>query len=401
MVGELAHLHMFQVAEAAACIFPHLQLAVEVPRHAAVLHDVFLALQHLLAGFQLHGAQAVLVEVVGIDALYAQGGIAVASPPAAQIQFVVYTPYAVTPREGQSEGIVLAVRRVGELYLPYQRRKESARCTQSVDTQCVVAAVVLCPLAVVDDARRQRVQVEVAHAVGAYYHGGFLFMECIHYLLQCLGRRIEVVTVELNGKLAAHRTVHRHIPAAANAQVAAFGHDVEKTRHLGGCILFLYPAYDGFEYLACMVSGVVVHHDDIKPEAGLLAEGTLHSIGDGFLTVVHGYDNRSLILKFLLRKVGLPVEMGIHQCPHLVEVLRTCLLHLHLHLAIARVYIVKLLLAALPCVQFHLSVKALVQMEKCTATAQEQSQVIESGILVVGTVLTGGIVFQRPGLDKP
>ena len=61
LVGELAHLYVLEVAEAVACVFPHLQLSVEEARDAAVLHDVGLALQHLLSGLELHGAQAVFI----------------------------------------------------------------------------------------------------------------------------------------------------------------------------------------------------------------------------------------------------------------------------------------------------------------------------------------------------
>jgi hypothetical protein len=49
-----------------------------------------------LARHDLDGAQAVLIEVVGVDALDAQGGIAVASASATEVELVVDATYPLT-----------------------------------------------------------------------------------------------------------------------------------------------------------------------------------------------------------------------------------------------------------------------------------------------------------------
>ena len=68
-------------------------------------------------------------------------------------------------------------------------------------------------------ARRQGVQLEVAHTIGTYDHCCFLLMESIYDLLQCLWRRIEVVAIQLDGKASAILTVNGLVPASTNAQV--------------------------------------------------------------------------------------------------------------------------------------------------------------------------------------
>ena len=59
------------------------------------------------------------------------------------------------------------------------------------------------------------------------------------------------------------------------------------------------------------------------------------------------------------------------------------LLHLYLHLAVGRVHVVKLLLAAGSEVGLLLCIKTFVQVEQRTLAAQEQPEGIEPCILVV------------------
>ena len=53
-------------------------------------------------------------------------------------------------------------------------------------------------------------------------------MESIDDALQCVGRGVEVVAVELHGKAAAVLVVDGHVPAAADAKVGAFGLQVDE-----------------------------------------------------------------------------------------------------------------------------------------------------------------------------
>ena len=76
-------------------------------------------------------------------------------------------------------------------------------------------------------------------------------------------------------------------------------------------------------------------------------------------------------------------------------------LHLNLYLAVARIDIVELFLAALAGVELGLGVEIFVEMEYLALSAQIQAQVVESGILIIHTVGLRHIVEQRLRLDEP
>ena len=95
LIAQLACLHISEVAVAQPCVVPFLQLAVEETLQAGVVHGVVLALAELLACQHFEGAQPVLIQVIGVHFLYAQGSIAVAAPSAAEVQLGVDAPYAV------------------------------------------------------------------------------------------------------------------------------------------------------------------------------------------------------------------------------------------------------------------------------------------------------------------
>ena len=100
--GQLACLYVTQVLIAPTGIVPLLQLAVEEALQRGVVHQFLLALEHLLTGQDLECAQAILIEVVGVDAVDAECGIAVASPPPTEIEFCEDTSDAVVAREDES-----------------------------------------------------------------------------------------------------------------------------------------------------------------------------------------------------------------------------------------------------------------------------------------------------------
>ena len=209
-------LHLLQVTIASSSVFPRLYLTVEESQDGAVGHDVLLAFSHLLTCGDLESAQAVFIQVVGVDFLYAQRGVAVASPSSAEVQFVEDSSYAVSAREDKAECIVLAVACIRELYLSEQRGEEGTWRTESVDAQCVVRSVLVGPFVVVDESWRQRVEVEVAHAVRTDDHGRLLLFEGIDDTLQCVWSAVEVVAVELYGEASAPSVADSHVPASAD-----------------------------------------------------------------------------------------------------------------------------------------------------------------------------------------
>ena len=91
------------------------------------------------------------------------------------------------PREDEPQCIVLAIRGIGELYLPQQRREEGTGRSKSVDAQGIVGSVLIRPLLMVDESWRQGIQFKVAHAVRAHHHRSVLFVESLHDGLKRLG----------------------------------------------------------------------------------------------------------------------------------------------------------------------------------------------------------------------
>ena len=209
--------------------------------------------------------------------------------------------------------------------------------------------------------------------------------------MECLWRRIEVVAIQLYCKLAAMVAVDGYIPATTDAEVSALWHDLDEATSLFVVLLF-HLVSDATEYLARLVGGVVVDHDDVKLEVGFLAEGTLHGISDGLLSIEDWDDHGSLVLKVLLVEVGQAIITSIYQCSHLLQVLGTSTLHLYLNLTVARVHVVELLLATLSRVEFILCIKIFVEVEDFTHTAQVEAKVVETRIEIIYSIGLGGIV---------
>ena len=83
----------------------------------------------MLTGVQLHGAQAVFIQVVGINLIDRKRCIGIASPAPAEIEFGIDSADAIMTREHQAKGIVFAIGSVGELYLTKQGREEGTWST--------------------------------------------------------------------------------------------------------------------------------------------------------------------------------------------------------------------------------------------------------------------------------
>ena len=132
-----------------------------------------------------------------------------------------------------------------------------------------------------------------------------------------------------------------------------------------------------------LVGGVIIHYYDIKLKARLLSQGTLYGIHDGLLTVVYGNDHRCLDLKLLFVEVRTTIESGVYLRPYGSEMSRCRMFHLYLNLTVTRVDIVELFHSRGSEVGLFLSIETLVDMEYLSLTAQEESEGIESGILIV------------------
>ena len=227
--------------------------------------------------------------------LHAQVMVAVAVPSPAEVQLVEDAPNLVFAREEQSQCVVFAITGIGYLNLSQQGGEKGSGSSKPVDAKSVVRTVLVCPFAMTDKAWWYCLQIEVAQAVAAYHHGGPLLIEGVYQALQRLGRRIQVVTVQLYGEASAAFVVHGHVPAAANAQVGTLGDEVNKP--FVGAGQFLHHA-------GRAVGRVVVHHHHVEGKCGLLCECRLDGVGNRLFAVEYRDDYRGFKLEVLLFKVG-------------------------------------------------------------------------------------------------
>ena len=247
---------------------------------------------------------------------------------------------------------------------------------------------------------RQGVKVEVAHAVRADHHRCLLVVKGIYDFLESLRRRIEVVAVQLDCKFAAVLAIDGYIPAATDAEIVSHRHNLYETSRLL-VVSGFHLASDFIKNLASAVGRMIVDHDDVELEIGFLAQRTLHGIRDGLLSVENRDDHRSLVEEFLFAEIRLAIKTGIDEGSHLVEMLRASLFHLYLHLSVARVHIVELLLAALSVVEFIFCIEEFIEMEDLSHATQVETEVVETRILIVSSVLLGDEVTEGLRLDEP
>ena len=144
-------------------------------------------------------------------------------------------------------------------------------------------------------------------------------MEGIDDALQGVGAAVEVVGVELHGKAAALGAAHGVVPATADAQVGAFGYEMDHAAVVAELTYLFRGA----------VGGMVVHHYHIERERGFLAEHTADGIGNGAFAIAHGNDDRGLHGEIAFRKVHVVQFIGGQPAAYGLEMGRTDLFHLH------------------------------------------------------------------------
>ena len=165
---------------------------------------------------------------------------------------------------------------------------------------------------------RQGVEVEITHSVRADHHRSLLVVEGIYDFLESLRRRIEVIAVQLDCKLAAVLAIDGYIPAAADAEIVSLWHNLYEPPRLF-VVSGFHLASDFIKNLTSAVGRMIVDHDDVELEIGFLAQRTLHGIRDGLLSVENWDDHRSLVEEFLFAEIRLAIKTGIDEGSHLVE----------------------------------------------------------------------------------
>ena len=79
---------------------------------------------------------------------------------------------------------------------------------------------------------------------------------------------------------------------------------------------------------------MVIHHNHIEGEAGLLFHCTLHGIGNGLFAVENRNNQRSLVGELLFLEVGFQIIVCIHDGTDSLQMVGGGFLHLNLHLTV-------------------------------------------------------------------
>ena len=125
---------------------------------------------------------------------------------------------------------------------------------------------------------------------------------------------------------------------------------------------------------------MVVHHQNVERERALLLEHRTDSIGNRSLAVEHRNHNRDLHREIALRKVNTVILSGTQITTDALQMVGAGNLHLNLHIALCRIYIIELLLATLSIVILALGICKLLEMRKRAYAAESQTHLIESRI---------------------
>ena len=160
--------------------------------------------------------------IVSIYLINAQYGITVSTPTTAKIKFIIDSSYTETTAESQAHSIVFAITCVRELMLTNQRSEESTWCTESIDTQGIIATIILCPFIMANQARWKGIKIEVTHTIRTDNHCSLLLVESIDNDLQSILRRIKVITIQLNSKATAMRIIDSIVPTATNTEISTY-----------------------------------------------------------------------------------------------------------------------------------------------------------------------------------
>ena len=128
-----------------------------------------------------------------------------------------------------------------------------------------------------------------------------------------------------------------------------------------------------------------------------MRQRAFYGISYSLFAVEDGNNDTGLAVELLFVEVDMTIISGVHQCSQCSQMGRGHLLHLHLHLAVARIYIVKLLLAALAVVDLFLGIEKLVEVEQVALSAQVEPKIVEGckAIAALRSACLLGIVVQQ------
>ena len=198
-------------------------------------------------------------------------------------------------------------------------------------------------------------------------------MEFTDNRLQGIGSAIQVVAVQLHGKPSAGRMADGKVPASAYTQVFPLGDEVDEVGVSG-----IFP--DGF---GGAVGRMVVYYQQVEVEVGLLLQHRADGVFDGAYPVVYGDDDGSLAREIARLQVDVPLHRR-QISPCLLQVPGESGFPFFLYLAVARVYIVELLLARAAGIRLCLGIEVFADMGQGVTARHAQPYGIACRVPVIG-----------------
>ena len=197
----------------------------------------------------------------------------------------------------------------------------------------------------IDDAGRERIQLEVSHLIRSDNHCTLLLVKGIYDRLQGMFVLIKIVAIQLNGKLSARCRLYTEIPTTTDTQIITCGDEMNHP----------FVIFESIDHLSCSIRRMIVDNDEIELKCGLLTQHGTDSRLNGSGSITNRNNHRSLCFETICTEVD-AFKSRFEPSPDRFQMLGAGLFHLNLPLTIARVYIIKLPFTARATVFFHFTV---------------------------------------------
>ena len=310
---------------------------------------------HFYSRLQLPSTYPVLIQVVSVYFVDIERSVGIIVPTATIIDNIVDSAYLVLSGDAKTHRIVLPILRRREVDRTKHRNVESARSAKTIYAQSVVTAILRSPLTMIDDSRRQSLHLEVGHSIGTDNHGAVLGIESVHELLHRVLIIINIVRIQLDGEFTTLRMVQGGVPVASDGVIALVLRDIHELRVIDELL----------DDINGSVSGVVVNHDHVIFESGLLIQRGSQSVAYRAHPVLARDDDRGLIFKGIIRELDM-LEFRFQIATDILKMLCTSLFHLNLDSTVLRIHIVEEFLAGLAGVGLDLVVKIFIDVDKAS-----------------------------------
>src|SRR5438309_845814 len=106
------------------------------------------------SGTDLYCSQPVLILIVTVCNVQRQSAVRIAFPPPAKVDRIVNPSDLILPADAERDRVIFTITDIRKSDTPQDRSVKSPGRAQPINTERVISAILACPFAVVDNARR-------------------------------------------------------------------------------------------------------------------------------------------------------------------------------------------------------------------------------------------------------